>query len=75
MSMLCAKIGNTYVNTANITHFTYYDPKETLPIAIALPKDANGTPVALNETDSEPAMLNIHLMGGEKLEFTGPKAE
>ena len=70
MALICVKIGNTYINIANITYFTFYQAKESPPIEF--PKQR---PSAVDQSEEQPAMLNINLAGGEKLEFSGPKAE
>jgi hypothetical protein len=70
MALICVKIGNTYINIMKITHFTFYQAKESRPIEF--PKQRVS---AADQSEEQPAMLNINLVGGEKLEFSGPKAE
>ena len=70
MALICAKIGNTYINIANITYFTFYQAKESRPIEFPRQRMP-----ASDQSEEQPAMLNINLAGGEKLEFSGPKAE
>ena len=70
MTMTCAKIGNTCINTANITYFISYQAKESRPTELLRdPMPAGNLP------ESQPATLNINLVDGEKLKFSGPRAE
>jgi len=73
MAMTCVNIGDTYMNTANVTHFIFHPANKAESIEV--PKEPAMPGYEQKRNQDIPAELVIHFVGEKPIKFTGYKAE